>query len=92
MEADQIDILAATVFCDFEQIQNAEESGLACQFRSNVGKSEGLDGVDFDGSFFHWVALADGDVGANPKTNRTGNFAAADGFAKTFGEYHEELR
>ena len=92
VETDQIDILAAAVFCDFEQVQNAEESGLARQFRSNVGKSDGLDGVDLDGAFFHWVALTDGDTRANPETNRAGDFAAADAFAKAFAEYHQESR
>jgi hypothetical protein len=37
MEPDQIDILAFAVFCDFEEVDNAEETGLACEHRSDVG-------------------------------------------------------
>jgi len=89
VEANQIDILTATVFCDFEQIQDTEKTRFARQLRSDVGKSDGLDGVDFDRAVLHAVALADGDARAKPEPDRTRDFAAADAFAQAFGEDHE---
>src|SRR5262244_1519112 len=89
MEADQIDIFAAAVLCNLKQVEDTEEAGLACQFRSDVGKAYGLDGVNFDGTFVHAVAFAYGHARRDPEANRAGDFAAADSFAKAFGEDHE---
>src|SRR6266478_3004767 len=88
VEANQVDILAAAVFCDFEQVKDPEETGFAGQFRSDVRKSDWLDGVDFDRSFFHTVALADGDARRHPDADGAGDFAAADAFPEAFGEDH----
>jgi len=105
VKADQIDIFTASVFCDFEQVEHAEETGFACQFWGDIREADSFDGVDFDGSFltsvfvstnpeprFHGVSLADGDARAQPKADGARDFAAANAIAKAFGEDHEGLR
>jgi phosphopantetheinyl transferase (holo-ACP synthase) len=89
VKSDQIDIFAATVFCDFEQVEHTQKSGLTGQLWSDVGKADRFDGVDFNRSFFHAIALADRDARAEPETHGAGDFAAEDAFAKAFGEDHE---
>ena len=77
---------------DLHAIGGAQEARLARQFRSDVGKSDWFDGVDFNGALFHRVALADGDAAMHPDPDSAGDFAAADAFAKAFGEDHQGLR
>jgi hypothetical protein len=88
MEADQVDVVAFAVFGYFEQVENAEEAGSAGELRGDVGKADGLDGVDFDLAFFHLVALADGDAESDPDADAAGDFTAADAVSKAFGEDH----
>jgi hypothetical protein len=88
VEADQVDVVAFAVFGYFEQVEDAEEAGFAGQLRGDVGKAYGFDGVDFDVAFFHLVALADGDAGADPDADAAGDFAAADAGAEALGEDH----
>jgi hypothetical protein len=88
VETDQIDILPLAVLCDFEQIENAEESGSASERRRDVGQADGVDGVDFDLTFFHPVPRADANARMHPDADRAGDFAAADAFAEAFGEKH----
>lgn len=88
MEADEVDVLAFAVLGNLEQVENAEEAGGAREFGSDVGKADGLDGVDLNVAVFHWVAFADGDACALPEANGAGDSAAADAFAEAFGEDH----
>jgi hypothetical protein len=43
------------VFRDFEQVQNAKESGLARQFRSNIWKPYRLNRIDLNLAFLYTV-------------------------------------
>ncbi len=88
VETDQIDVLAAAVLCDFEQVEDAEESGGAGEGGRDVGKADGVDGVDFDLAIFHGIASADADVRTHPNADRAGDLAGADAVAEAFGEEH----
>jgi hypothetical protein len=88
VEPDQINILTSTVFRDFEQVQNAKESGLARQFRSNIWKPYRLNRIDLNLAFLHTVPRAYSDVGTRPDSHRAGDFSATS-LAKSFGERHE---
>src|SRR5215472_12401075 len=58
VKADQVDVPASTVVSHLEEIQNAKKPRLLRQLGSNVGKTDGLDGVHFDLAFFHPVPPA----------------------------------
>ena len=90
MEADEVDVFAAAVFGDFEQVEEAEEAGGAGELRGDVEEADGFDGVDLDLAFFHAVAVAGDHVGAGPDADAAGDFATADAFAKALGEGHGE--
>lgn len=66
MEADEVDIVAAAVFGDFKEVEDAEEAGCEGELRGDVGEADGLDGVDFYLAFLHGVSCADGDARALP--------------------------
>ena len=88
MEADEVDLVTAAVFGDFEQIEDAEKSGGAGKLRRNVGQADGIDGLDFDVAFFHRVTSSDFDAWNFPNADAKGYFAAADSIAEAFGEHH----
>lgn len=88
MEADEVDGLAAAVLGDFEEIEDAEKAGGAGEFRRDVGKANGFDGVDFDCAFFHAVVTADFNLRTHPDADAGGDSAAADAVAEAFGEEH----
>jgi hypothetical protein len=90
MEPDEVNIFAPSVLRDLEQIHQAEETRFARQLRSDIRKTDGSDGIDFDLAFFHAVAVAHFDMGALPDADAAGDFSPADSLAKAFGEYHEE--
>jgi hypothetical protein len=90
VESNQIDIFAWAVFCDLEQIDDTEKTGLARQGWSDIRKTDGGDGVHFDFAFFHAVAVAHFDVEALPYSDTAGDVSAAHAVAKPLGEYHEE--
>lgn len=90
VEADEIDVVAFAVFGDFKQVEHAEESGLAREFRSDVGESDGFNGVDFDFALFHAIAGADADAGLSPYSDAHGDFAAPHSFAEAPGKYHAD--
>jgi len=84
----QIDILAFSVLRHFQQIDYAQETGLAGECGSNIRKTDRLDRVDFDFAFFHAVAYANFDVRLCPYPDAAGDFSAANFFAQPLGEQH----
>ena len=90
MEADEIDILASAVFCDFEQIDHSQEARFPGQLRGDIRKADGLDGIDFDLAFFHRVPRAHSYVRTNPDSDAARDFAAPHSLAQAFGKHHEE--
>jgi hypothetical protein len=89
VEADQINIIASTVFRDFEQVQNAEESGLAREFRSNIWEPYRFNRIDLNLAFLHKVARAYSDAGPRPDSHTASDFSATYSLAKSFSERHE---
>jgi len=88
VEADEVDVLAAAVFRDLEQVEDTEEAGLLGESRRDVGNADGFDGVDFNGALLHAVAAADQDVGTSPKPDARSDFAATNAVAQALGERH----
>jgi hypothetical protein len=89
VESNQIDILAFTVLRDLEQIDDTEEARLARQLRSDIRKTDRLDRIDLDLTFFHGVTGAHFDVGTRPYPDTASDFAATNSLAKPPGEHHE---
>lgn len=90
VEAHQIDVFAFAVLCDFQQVEDAEKSGLASQLGSNVRKADWLDGVDLDLSLVHAVACAHSYARTYPDTDATGDLSATNSVAQPLGEHHPE--
>lgn len=91
MEPDEVNVVASAVFRDLKEIQNAEESRLARQLRSDVGKSDGLDRIHLDLSLFHPVSLTRSDAGTHPDSHAAGDFPAPNSVAKALRENHKVL-
>jgi hypothetical protein len=91
MEADQIDILAFAVLGNLEQVDNTQKPRLSRQFRSDIGKTDGLDGIDFDLAFFHTVPGAGFHVWTRPYPHNASDLPLANSLAKPFGEHHDEI-
>jgi hypothetical protein len=81
MESDQVDFLARAMFGDFEEIDQAQESGLSGKLRGDFLNTDLLNGIDFDVAFFHAVSVAGFDVRKLPDADAAGDFAGADSFA-----------
>ena len=90
MKPDQIDILSSTVLGDFEEIDDAQESRLASQRWSDIRKTDRLDRVHFDLTFFHAVTVAHFDVGTHPDSDTAGDFSSTNSIAQPPGKRHEE--
>src|SRR5262249_40071066 len=90
VEANEKDVLASTVLGDFEQIEDAEESGFACKLWCDIREANRFDRINLDGAFLHGVSTADEDVRPRPEANAAGDFAAAHSVAKSFREGHHD--
>ena len=75
---------------DLEKIDDSKEARLARQLWSDVQKTDWLNGIDFDLTFLHAVALAGRDMGAGPDAHAASDFTATNAIAKTLGEDHDE--
>jgi hypothetical protein len=90
VESNQINILAFTVFRNLEQINYAKESRLARQRWSDIRKTDGLNRIHLDFTFFHSVPGACFDVRARPESDAAGDLSATNSFAKALFEHHRE--
>ena len=90
MEPNQIDILAFAVLGDLEQVDESEETRLSSQLRRDVRKTNRLDGIYLNLTFFHRIPAADFDVWARPDPNTARNLAAANSLAKPLRKHHEK--
>lgn len=88
MEADEIDLFAAAVFSDFEQVDDAEKTGFAGKLGCDVGEADGLDRIHFDFTFFHGVAPAGFCAWAFPDANAARDVSAANTVTEAPGEHH----
>ncbi len=91
MEANQINILAFTVLGDLEKIDDSQEPRLARQGWGDIRKTDRLDRIHFDLTFFHSVTFADCDVGTRPYPDAASDVSSTNSVAKAFGERHVEI-
>jgi hypothetical protein len=77
------------VLGDLEQIYETQKARFASQLWSDIWKTNGLYGIDFDLTFFHSITGADFDVGTHPDSDAASDFTAANSLAKTLGEDHD---
>jgi hypothetical protein len=78
------------MFRDLQQIQNAKESRLARQLRSNIWKPYWFNRIDLNLAFLHTVSRAYSDTGTHPDAHTASDFSATYSLAKPFSERHEE--
>ncbi len=71
------------------QVQNAKESRLARQFRSNIWKPYRLNGIDLNLAFPYTVRRLYSNVGTHPDSHAASDFSATYSLAKSFSEHHE---
>jgi len=86
VKPNQVDILAFTVFRDLEQIDDTQEIRLSRQLWSDIRKTDRLNGVHFDLTFFHTVSAADSDMGTRPYADAASDFSTTNSFAKALAE------
>jgi hypothetical protein len=90
VETHEKNVSTSAVVCDFEQIDDAEETGLSRQLRCDIGKADGLDGVHFNVTFLHGIPAAHFDVRTGPDSDATRNLSATNSLAEALGKHHEE--
>ena len=88
MKTNQIDVVAFTMFSHLEQIEHAQETRLARQFWSNIGKPDQCDRIDLDLPLSHAITLAFFDVRAHPYSDAAGYFPSNNPIAEAFCENH----
>jgi len=88
VESNQIDILAWAMLGNFEQIDDAQETGLARQLRCDIRKADRLNGIHLNLTVFHTIPMTDDDVRTLPYTHAASNFSKADSLAKALGKRH----
>ena len=86
METNQIDVAAFTVFSYPKQIDDAQETRLSRQFRSDIRETDRLDRIHFNISFLHAISRVYSNVRASPDSHAASDFSATNSLAKTLGE------
>ena len=89
MEPDQVDVLAATVLRDLEEVDDTAKTRLSRQLRSDIRETDRHDRIHFDLTLVHAVAGADRDVGPRPYADTARDITAPNPLAQAFGEDHE---
>ena len=82
MELHQIDLLAAAVFRDFQQIDHAVETRSSRQLRRDVVELDLAQRIDFDHSGAELVAIADAHARTLPDAHADGDVAVSDTFVQ----------
>lgn len=88
MKAHQINVAPSTVVGDLQEIDDPKETGLSRQLRSNVRKTDRLDGVDFDFAFLHPVPPAHPHMRPCPYPDTARDFSTTNALPQTLGEHH----
>lgn len=78
------------MFRHLQQVQNAKESRLARQFRSNIRKPDRFNRIDFNRTFLHAVSRAHSNAGTHPDSHAASDFPAPYSLAKPPSEHHED--
>jgi hypothetical protein len=88
MKPHQINILAAAVLCNLQQIQNPKKPRLARQLSSNVGKPDRFDRVYFDCASLYPIPRAYANARRHPKSDAASNFSPAHSLTQPLGKRH----
>jgi hypothetical protein len=91
MKPDQVDILAAAMFRNLEEVDQTLEAGFTRELRGDIRKTNGLNGIDFDLAFVHRIAAANPDAWTYPDANAARDVAAPHAIPKTFREDHRGI-
>lgn len=90
MKPNQVDVIAAPMLCDPEQIIYAFEPRFTSQIVRHIFESNLLNRVNDDITLIHWVTTTHLHVRVFPDANAALDSAVSDSIAKAFGEYHTE--
>jgi hypothetical protein len=88
VESNQIDVVAATVFRDFEEVVHIFETRTSRQVLSDVGQTDRLNRIHFDLTLIHAVAAANLDVGTCPYADTASDGASSHSLSESLGEDH----
>jgi hypothetical protein len=91
VEPDQIDVLAASVLGDRQEVFHIGETRLAREIVGDVVELDRLDRFDLDLAIIHRIASADFDVRAHPDADAAADASASNAFAKTLGKDHSKV-
>lgn len=89
METHQVDVVAFAVLGYLEQIENAEEAGLASDLRGDIGKPNRINRVDLNLALPHAIAGSHSYMGSHPDADTASDPPAANSLAKPLGKQHE---
>src|SRR5437868_8060168 len=85
-ELDQIDVGAAAMFGDLEQVDHAEKARAAGKLAGHIPERDLADRFDQDMALLHRIDAAHLDLWALPDADRAGDAPVADSLAQAFGE------
>jgi hypothetical protein len=88
MEANQVHLVAAPVFCDSQQIINTLEPRFAGQIVRDVVEGNRHYRIHNDVAFIHPVTTAYFYMGTRPNANAAFDYPEPDSRVKAFGEHH----
>src|SRR6266850_4368794 len=88
VESNQIDVVAATVFRDREEVDHIFETRTSRQVWSDVGQTDRPNRIDFDLTLIHAVAPANLDVGTRPDSDTARDGASSHSLSEPLGEDH----
>ena len=86
MKPNQVDVLAAAVSCDTQELLDAVEPGFSRQIVCDLVDGHRFNGVDDDVSLVHGIPATNFHTRPYPDANATSDSAAPDSLSKTFRE------
>jgi len=91
MEPNQVHLVAASVFCDSQQIIHALEPRFTGQIVGDVGDGNRRNRIHDDVALVHPVTTTNPHMRTRPDANAASDSPAPDSLAKAFGEHQMEL-
>jgi hypothetical protein len=89
VEPDQVNVVAAAVARDSQQVIDALETRFTREIVSNVFPSDLIDGIDDDVAVVHLVAIPDLDVRTGPDSDAAPDSSPADSLTQSLCEDHQ---
>jgi hypothetical protein len=90
VETNQIDVVAATVLSDFEQVENAQKTLFSRQGRRDIRETDRLDRVHLNLALLHSITAAHSNVRPRPDPDRARNFSATNSLPEALRKKHQE--